>query len=128
MKQENSNTVKIFLNKFENTDNEFWNQVELRLKKKGYDVYKETSKCDVALLMNASFLNPTTYKNKYGFYLSIPSNLKEKKIYWMNLMGPILEKYYEPGHLMNFFGLNADMAADKIISLYKVLKDDNASN
>jgi len=119
-------TIKIFLNKWENDDNRFWNPVETELKKRGYEVFRESSECDWAILMNATFMNPSTYKNKVGFYTgSGPTEVVGDKVFWIDLMAPILEKYYKPGHLINIFGNTIEQTVNRIINVHRQLSYDN---
>ena len=123
MKQENSQKkiVKIFLNKWENDDNKFWNPVETELQNRGYTIYRESSECDWAILMNATFMNPSTYKNKVGFYIGTLTEITGDKVFWIDLMAPILEKYYKPGHLISIIGMTPGQTADKIENVYRQL-------
>lgn len=120
--------VSIFINKFRNYESVYWYEVAENLKKKGYEVHDESVDCDMALILNAAFMNPSTYKNKYGFYLAMPDKHEERKLFWMTLMSTILSKYYQNGHLINFFGLTPEDASNKIIYMYRQLSNDDQNN
>lgn len=112
--------TKIFLNKFESAEDGYWNEVAKKLESKGYKVHRESSDCDMALMVNASFLNPSAFDNKIGFYLDMPESYHGNHIFWMtHVMAPVLSKYYGDGNLVNLFGFTTEQASEKIINYYK---------
>jgi hypothetical protein len=117
--------VKIFANKFPSFEDPYWNEVESVLNEKGHQVYRESSECDVALMMNAAFLNPSVYKEKYGFYFNYPNNIQNGRISWFRMMTPILEKYYDDDKLIDVFGMKATDTANIIIQHYIMVTNDN---
>jgi hypothetical protein len=121
--------VQIFLNKFPSAEDSFWGEVANKLNAKGYEVHKESIDCDVALMMNAAFLNPSAFDKKIGFYLDMPEHYHSNAIYWMtHIMAPILKKYYDEGNLVNLFGMTTEQACDKIINYHKAMSDDHTNN
>lgn len=116
--------IEIFINKYESSEDPFWIKVAEKLNEKGYEVHKESKPCDIALIMNASFLNPSAYDKKIGFYLDMPKNYHGKQVFWMtHIMAPILARYYDDDKLINLFGFTSERACDEIINYYRYLSD-----
>lgn len=110
--------TKIFINKFKNNENVFWDKVVSELEQRGFEIHTETSDCDVAILLNALMMNPSVYKDQYGFVITMPEGQTGDNIYWSNLMASILDRYFGNGRLINCYRMSVNQTADKVEKYY----------